>query len=138
MIKNNQGLTLVEIIVSIALISIIALLFSNILISSIHSRNLNRERIEVLALATSYIDHIRTLDEGNVEVQEIEDYLIGEGFVEESHYYKLERADSDNFQYEINIYIEETLSNNLINLRVVAIPSHSNPITIPTIIRGAL
>ncbi len=59
-IKNNKGYSLAEVIVAIAILGILSAMFAQISFSSLKARSVSRERLEVVAIATSAIDEIKS------------------------------------------------------------------------------
>ncbi len=62
---NNKGLTLVEIIISLALIQITVVVFLTIIISCVMINMKSKEKIEALNIAQEYIEKIRKKDYEN-------------------------------------------------------------------------
>lgn len=81
---NKKGYSLPEVIVAIAILGLLGAMFSQISFSSLKARDVSRERLAALAIATSAIDEIKAYrgqeDGANewVSLTKLESLLINE------------------------------------------------------------
>ncbi|MFP4698266.1 MAG: prepilin-type N-terminal cleavage/methylation domain-containing protein [Eubacteriales bacterium] len=139
--KDKRGLTLVEVVVAIGILSIIGLVVANMLTTGMKTRNLSRERLQALSVGTSYIDEIKA-NVSKKTVTDVAAYLTSSGVDftynnAESRYEKVKK-DNNNNKYDINIFLQENVTTpGGITLRVEVISQQidKKPVIIPTIFK---
>ncbi len=69
MLKNNQGFTLIELMLSLVVLLIIVIAFFNLYISVVHSSIVASREAEALTLATNQMEYYQTVPYQNLAVQ---------------------------------------------------------------------
>lgn len=123
MIKNNnKGFTLLELLVSISIISIILLAFSTIIISIIKGNRKNDKDINALNLAQSEIEVVRKqIKDGNTSFvnSENESLVLSDNSDSIENTRNIYYKNVDGKRFEVKFYIyknEESLGGNLYKL----------------------
>jgi len=109
-LKDNRGFTLVEIIITMAIVSIIILVFYNILYTGFSARNISRERLEAMALSGSIVDEVKSTQSTWKNINGLKTWLTNEDnkFQELDSTFVKTVTDSDNIVYNAKILINET------------------------------
>lgn len=102
---NQKGFSLIEVIISLAIIAIVALLVSNVVLSGYKARDISRQRLECFALSKAVIDEISS--ERDVWGYDgLYGWLAGKGYTRiRANYYRGIKTDSNNIKYDIVIEI---------------------------------
>ena len=87
---EKKGFTLAETIVAIAILTLVAAMFSNFLSVALKARNLSRERLQLVALATGKMDEIMAIPSFWQDIEGLQSWLVNDGFTvnENGTYYK--------------------------------------------------
>ena len=101
-LKNNDGLTLVEVIASIVIITIILLSFSQVFIQTNKTAAINNEKLIVINLADAYLERLIAEGIENKGFTNVKDYF--------SDYPRTIKLSTDPNSSEYTVYI--TASNN--------------------------
>jgi len=109
-LKDNRGFTLVEIIITMAIVSIIVLVFYNILYTGFSARNISRERLEAMALSGSIVDEVKSTQSTWKNINGLKTWLVNEDnkFQELDSTFVKTVTDSDNIVYNAKILINKT------------------------------
>ncbi|NSW89335.1 MAG: prepilin-type N-terminal cleavage/methylation domain-containing protein [Firmicutes bacterium] len=107
-VQDEKGFTLVETIIAIAIITIIAAMFSNFLAVALKARTLSRERLQLLAYATSKLDEITAIQNYWQNIEGLQGWLINDGFSDAGNgVFIKEQTDINNINYNFEISIDE-------------------------------
>lgn len=130
--RKNNGFTLIEVIVSIAIIAIIGVLLSGFISTTIKARNISLDRLKTLAICTSYMNEIKSVQEEFISVADIEEWLDDEGFTGESSYY--EKTDTN---INLKVYINKNLGiAGLYEINIIGKSINASELSISTVIKG--
>lgn len=130
--RKNNGFTLIEVIVSIAIIALIGVLLSGFISTTIKARNISLDRLKTLALCTSYMNEIKSVQDEFASVAGIEEWLDDEGFTEESSYY--EKTDTN---INLKVYINKNLDiPGLFEIKINGNSPNASELSISTVIKG--
>ena len=133
-LKKKNGFTLIEVVVSIAIIGIIAIMLSGIVTSTLKARNISHERLQILAVCTSTLDEIKSKQSTFTNVSDLESFLTSNGYVKESNYYKKINTAT---RIDMYLYINPDLSiAGLFEIKVVGKSPNVSQISITTVIKG--
>ena len=131
-LRKNNGFTLIEVIVSIAIIALIGVLLSGFISTTIKARNISLDRLKTLALCTSYMNEIKSVQDEFASVADIEVWLDDEGFAEESNYY--EKTDTN---INLKVYINKNLDiPGLFEIKINGNSPNASELSISTVIKG--
>lgn len=131
-LRKNNGFTLIEVIVSIAIIAIIGVLLSGFISTTVKARNISLDRLKTLALGTSYMNEIKSVQYEFTSVADIEEWLDDEGFTEESSYY--EKTDTN---INLKVYINKNLDiPGLFEIKIIGKSPNASELSISTVIKG--
>ena len=114
--NNKKGFTLLELLVSISIISILLLAFLTIILSSIKVNTKNDKDISALYIAQSEIEVVRKqIKDGNTSFVNSEN----KGLVINNTLGNLYYKEIDGKRFEVRFYLDKSLESNLYNLRVI-------------------
>lgn len=114
--NNKKGFTLLELLVSISIISILLLAFLTIILSSIKVNTKNDKDISALHIAQSEIEVVRKqIKDGNTSFVNSEN----KGLVINNTLGNLYYKEIDGKRFEVRFYLDKSLESNLYNLRVI-------------------
>lgn len=114
--NNKKGFTLLELLVSISIISILLLAFLTIILSSIKVNTKNDKDISALYIAQSEIEVVRKqIKDGNTSFVNSENKSLVINDTLGNLYYK----EIDGKRFEVRFYLDKSLESNLYNLRVI-------------------
>lgn len=114
--NNKKGFTLLELLVSISIISILLLAFLTIILSSIKVNTKNDKDISALHIAQSEIEVVRKqIKDGNTSFVNSENKSLVINDTLGNLYYK----EIDGKRFEVRFYLDKSLESNLYNLRVI-------------------
>lgn len=137
-LRKSNGFTLIEVIVSIAIIAIIGVVLSSFITTTIKARNISHDRLKTLALCTSYMNEIKAVQEEFTSVADIEDWLDDEDFIKESSYFK-----KTDMNIKLKVYINKNsdipgLSDmpGLYEVTIIGKSLNASELSISTVIKG--
>ena len=114
--NNKKGFTLLELLVSISIMSILLLAFLTIILSSIKVNTKNDKDISALHIAQSEIEVVRKqIKDGNTSFVNSENKSLVINDTLGNLYYK----EIDGKRFEVRFYLDKSLESNLYNLRVI-------------------
>jgi prepilin-type N-terminal cleavage/methylation domain-containing protein len=111
-IKNKQkqnGYTLVEAVIAIAITAMVAAIFTNVIAVSLNARNLSRQRLQLIAISTGKLDEIIAKKYTWRNRDGLANWLIDDGFSydENDKLYSKQETDINNIKYDIKIFVED-------------------------------
>jgi prepilin-type N-terminal cleavage/methylation domain-containing protein len=131
--KKNKGFTLIEVIISIAIIAIIGVILSNFITTTIKARNISIERLQILASCTSYMNEIKSVQESFSRVSDIEDLLEDMDFEKATTVFNKEESTNINIRITINRNMDIP---GLYEIMIVGTSPNVNDISISCVIKG--
>jgi prepilin-type N-terminal cleavage/methylation domain-containing protein len=131
-LRKNNGFTLIEVIVSIAIIAMIGVILSGFVSTTIKARNISHDRLKTLALCTSYLNEMKSVQNDFNNEASIEEWLDDEGFTAQSNYFK-KTENNINLKVYINKNLEEP---GLFELTIVGKSVNASELSISTVIKG--
>ena len=131
-LRKNNGFTLIEVIVSIAIIAMIGVVLTGFITTTIKARNISHERLQTLALCTSYMNEIKSVQDEFINVTDIEEWLDYEGFTIQSGYFK--KTDAN---ISLKVYINKNLDiAGLYEIIIIGKSINASELSISTVIKG--
>jgi prepilin-type N-terminal cleavage/methylation domain-containing protein len=131
--KKNKGFTLIEVIISIAIIAIIGVILTNFVSTTIKARNISIERLQLLASCTSYMNEIKSVQESFSSVSDIEDLLEAMDFEKGTTVFKKVESTNINIKITINRNMDVP---GLYEIMIVGTSPNVNDISISSVIKG--
>lgn len=131
-LRKNKGFTLIEVIVSIAIIAMIGVVLSGFISTTIKARNISHERLQTLALCTSYMNEIKSVQDTFQSAANIEALLGVKGFTKESNYYKKTETNIN-----LKVYINKNTNiTGLYEITIIGIAVNASELSLSTVIKG--
>lgn len=118
--RASYGLTLTEVVVSLALIAVLGAIFYNILFATLKTREVSRERLQAVTLAASLMDEIKSLQslqDGWQDREGLMGWLLENNFTETGGYYK-KTVSVDNRSYNLEVAIGDPDENGFFIIRI--------------------
>ncbi len=128
-LKNRRGMTLIELILAIFFISLIAVLISQTVFSGLQGRQMGQERLDSLALATSYLEDLKSMD-----AAERSGYLSINGFAGSGPLYQGNR-EIGTISYPVEIRIGTHTGTGLTEITLTVRPPDSTDLTLSVLTR---
>ncbi|OGO77574.1 MAG: hypothetical protein A2Y23_15790 [Clostridiales bacterium GWB2_37_7] len=131
-LRKNNGFTLIEVIVSIAIIAMIGVVLSGFITTTLKARNISLDRLKTLALCTSYLNEIKSIQDEFTKEDDIKDWLDDEGFTPQANYFK-----KNENSIVLKVYINEHLDvPGLYEIKINGKAVNASELSISTVIKG--
>jgi|GEM_PF-5268426 len=131
-LKKNEGFTLIEVIVSIAIIAIIGVVLSGFVTTTLKARSISHQRLQTLAICTSYLNLIKSEQVKIKSLDDMDEWLIDEDFTKTASYYKKTEQN-----IALKVYINKNLNRNgLFEIKIVGQAPDAAELSISTVIKG--
>lgn len=131
-LRKNNGFTLIEVIISIAIIALIGVLLSGFISTTIKARNISHERLQTMDLCTSYVNDMKSVQSTYTSVANVKSWLIGKGFTDQTSYFE-----KTNANINLKVYINVNLNiADLYEIKIIGKPLNANELSISTVIKG--
>ena len=112
---NNRGISLIEIIISLALAAVLAVAVSAVVISAHKVKHINHQKLECIALSKSIIDEISSEKPIWITKENLESWLLAKNYTKESNgLFRKTSLDSKNIRYTVYVEIIDTDIENLL------------------------
>ncbi|EOD01521.1 type IV pilus modification PilV family protein [Caldisalinibacter kiritimatiensis] len=107
LLKNNKGFTLIEIVITIAIFSIIIVPLYSLFITAAKANNISANKLNATIIAQSYMEELKAID--TIEYEDkiytydmfIDDQKSGDGLL-------IKNVKFDGNTYEVYLHVEET------------------------------
>lgn len=133
-LRKNNGFTLIEVIVAIAIIGIIGVMLTGIVSTTLKARSISQERLHMLALCTSSIDEIKSNQDSFNSIGDIDAWLQDNGYSLHSGYYAKNDPET---RIEIDVYVAEKPDmSGLFEIKVTGKSAKASELSISTVIKG--
>lgn len=133
-LKRKNGFTLIEVMVSLAIVGIIGVMLTGIISSTIKARSISQERLHILALCTSSIDEIKSNQSTFYSINGFDAWLQANGYIKQAGYYK---RNDPNTGITIEVYLSQNLNlDGLYQIKLVGRSSKVSELSIATVIKG--
>lgn len=132
--KKNNGFTLIEVVVAIAIIAIIGVMLSGMVSTTLKARSISQERLHMLALCTSTMDEIKSNQSTFYAINDVDTWLQGHGYVKQSGFYK---KNDPSTGIDIEVYLNQNINiSGLYEIKVVGKSVKASNLSISAVIKG--
>jgi prepilin-type N-terminal cleavage/methylation domain-containing protein len=131
-LRKNNGFTLIEVIISIAIIAIIGVILSGFISTTLKARTISQDRLKTLALCTSYINEMKSEQDKLKKLKDVEKWLDDRDFTDRTSYFD---------KTENNIYLKVYINKNLdvpglFEIKIIGKSVNASELSISTVIKG--
>ncbi len=135
-LKNNKGLTLIEVLVAMAILTIFVVVAFQTLFTAIKARDISRERLQAIELSSSEMDEIKSCRSSWKNANGLEAWLTSNGYIKTGNVFNKVVKDSNNINYSTNVSINKNTDvDGLLEISITASSPNASRINIITRIR---
>jgi prepilin-type N-terminal cleavage/methylation domain-containing protein len=134
--RNSKGLTLIEVLVAMAILTVIIAVTFDSLFTVIKARDISRERLQAMELSSSIMEEIKAYHSSWKNSSGLETWLTGNGYAKAGNVFSKVETDSNHIDYNIRVRINKNTGiNGLFDISITAESPNASGINLITRIR---